>query len=370
MLISDITIDPRIQLKSRKTDNSTVTAYVEAMTNGDEFPPVVVFSHNGTSWLADGFHRIAAARFLGHQEINADAQPGTKEDAGLYAATANAEHGRQMDRPQKKEAAERLIKSRRPEWTFQTIAKKLGIAEVTVKRYSASINKEEADDDKVSIDTLFSDAYSLFPGDFRTIDIEPRSIDVIITDPPYSREHLPLYKDMAQQASTWLKVGGSLVVMAGQSYLPEILNLMAAHLDYHWTIAYLTPGGQSPQIWPRKVNAFWKPVLWFTSGEYKGKWVGDVARSAVNDNDKRFHHWGQSESGMADLVERFSEPGDLILDPFCGAGTTGVVALTMNRRFIGIDVDLAALETARERLGGQAWIEKSSKNEPDGVTPN
>ena len=52
-----------------------------------------------------------------------------------------------------------------------------------------------------------------------------------------------------------------------------------------------------------------------------------MAKSAVNDNDKRFHHWGQSESGMADIINRFSKPGDTILDPSMGGGTESGVGI-------------------------------------------
>lgn len=348
--ISEIIVDPRVQLKARKIDNDTVTSYVEAMSNGDQFPPVIVFSQNGNSWLADGFHRVAAARFLGRQEIEVENRPGTKEDAMIYAATANARHGRQMSRAEKKEAAERLLKTNRPEWTCQTIAGELGLGERTVKGYSASLNKHDGDGKKVQDCTLPSTPSTLFLGDFRNIDIDPESIDVMITDPPYPREYLPLYEALAERAATWLKPGGSLAVMVGQSYLPEIFEMMTPYLNYQWVVAYTTPGGQSAQLWQRKVNTFWKPVLWFVKGEYLGKWLGDVARSAVNDNDKRFHDWGQSESGMADLIERFSEPGDLVLDPCCGAGTTGVVAMTLNRRFIGIDIDAENIRKSETRI--------------------
>lgn len=215
--------------------------------------------------------------------------------------------------------------------------------------------KKLARDDARStvIQAFMPDSVRLLHGDFAELAdaLEVGSIDVIITDPPYPKEHLHLYELLAQQASRLLRAGGSLLAMAGQSYLPDIFNLMQPHLSYQWTVAYLTPGGQAPQIWQRKVNAFWKPVLWFVNGEYTGKWVGDVAKSAVNDNDKRFDEWGQSESGMARLVERFTEPGDLILDPFCGAGTTGVVATALGRRFIGIDVDAQALAAVTARLG-------------------
>ena len=50
-------------------------------------------------------------------------------------------------------------------------------------------------------------------------------LDAIITDPPYPREYLDLYDDLARLAKSALKPGGILAVMVGQSYLPEILEL-------------------------------------------------------------------------------------------------------------------------------------------------
>lgn len=197
-----------------------------------------------------------------------------------------------------------------------------------------------------------TERYQLLARDIADLerDLAAGSVDVILTDPPYPKDYLVVYAHLAQVAAHCLKPGGSCFVMIGQSYLPNILALMTPHLTYHWTLTYLTPGGQATQLWQRKVNTFWKPVLWFVNGGYDGPWMGDVAQSRVNDNDKRFHCWGQSESGMVDLVQRCSRPGDTILDPFCGGGTTGVVALTLGRLFIGADHDDQALETTRNRL--------------------
>ena len=138
--------------------------------------------------------------------------------------------------------------------------------------------------------------------------------------------------------------------MVGQSYLPELFNLLSGHLPYRWTLAYLTPGGQATQLWQRNINTFWKPILIYGQVTEHTPWIGDVTRSNVNDNDKDHHHWGQSVSGMVDLVTRLTEPGHLIADPFAGAGTTGVAAALTQRHFIGCDIDPAHVDTARARL--------------------
>lgn len=50
------------------------------------------------------------------------------------------------------------------------------------------------------------------------------------------------------------------------------------------------------------------------------------------------------------LILIFAEPGELILDPFCGSGTTAIAAVKHGRNFICIDTDLAMIENARRRL--------------------
>jgi site-specific DNA-methyltransferase (adenine-specific) len=181
--------------------------------------------------------------------------------------------------------------------------------------------------------------------------VDKDSIDFIITDPPYPKEYLDVYTGLARFAEHALHQGGSLLCMVGQSYLPEILHhLQSEQLRYHWTLAYLTPGGQATQLWERKVNTFWKPVLWFTKGNYGCHWVGDVVHSKTNDNDKEHHHWGQSESGMLDMLDRLVLPNQTVCDPFAGGGTTGIAALKLKCRFIGLDSDSECIAKSQQRL--------------------
>ena len=56
---------------------------------------------------------------------------------------------------------------------------------------------------------------------------------------------------------------------------------------------------------------------------------------------------------MLSLVEDFTDPDDLILDPFCGSGTTGVAALRLGRRFVGIEKDPTYAQLARDRIAAE-----------------
>lgn len=176
------------------------------------------------------------------------------------------------------------------------------------------------------------------------------SIDAIVTDPPYPREFVGLFDDLGTLAARVLKPGGSLVVLCGQSYLPEYIDLLQRHLDYVWPICVDMPGGQAVQLHQREVITFWKPALWFTNGPRDGKWVSDVIRTDVNNNDKAHHEWGQSEQIMKGLVERVSLAGETVLDPFLGGGTTGVVCRKLKRKFVGVEVDEKIAAAASRRI--------------------
>jgi site-specific DNA-methyltransferase (adenine-specific) len=55
-------------------------------------------------------------------------------------------------------------------------------------------------------------------------------------------------------------------------------------------------------------------------------------------------------SMIAPLIEASSNPGDLVLDPFLGSGTTAVVARQLGRDYLGIEREDQYLAMARERL--------------------
>jgi hypothetical protein len=197
---------------------------------------------------------------------------------------------------------------------------------------------------------LETSAYRLLCGDLAEVhhEIEDASVDVIITDPPYPRQYLGTFELLARLAQRILKPGGSLVTFVPHMYLAEILQMMMRYLRYHWILAYVQPGA-SARVHGRNALVGWKPIVWFTNGEIvTHHYVYDVVYS--NRRDKLHHDWGQSEGGIATLVERFSDVGETVCDPFLGGGTTAVAAVKLGRRFIGIDRNADAIETTRRRL--------------------
>ena len=64
------------------------------------------------------------------------------------------------------------------------------------------------------------------------------------------------------------------------------------------------------------------------------------------------------EQLAADHIISWSNPGDIVLDPMCGSGTTCKMALKLGRRFIGIDIAEEYCEIARKRVEAEKERQK------------
>lgn len=203
---------------------------------------------------------------------------------------------------------------------------------------AAAAREARGDPDPVTPDDI-----DIRTGDFRDVLADVTDVDAVITDPPYPREYLPLLGDLAEWADDVLTDDGVLAVMFGQTYLPDVYRLLAGGRPYRWTIAYLTPGAGYASM-ARRLHSNWKPVLIYGGGPR----FADVVRGDAN--DKTHHKWGQDYGGFASLVERLTDPGALIADPFLGGGTTAVAARNTGRRFVGCDIDQDAVTSTLRRL--------------------
>lgn len=80
------------------------------------------------------------------------------------------------------------------------------------------------------------------------------------------------------------------------------------------------------------------------------KQAANVFTYDVGKNDKTAHNAPFPEQLAADHIASWSNPGDVVLDPFMGSGTTGKMALLAGRQFIGIEISGEYLAIASERI--------------------
>lgn len=104
-----------------RTDQELVEAYAERMSWSEEldqvvdpegvpFEPVVFFEDDeGSLWLADGFHRVLAARKRAIAQIQARRVKGEQHEAFIYSLGANATHGKRRTNADKRRAVERAL---------------------------------------------------------------------------------------------------------------------------------------------------------------------------------------------------------------------------------------------------------------------
>lgn len=173
---------------------------------------------------------------------------------------------------------------------------------------------------------------------------------MVITDPPYNQDAIDLYRHAAILAEHCLCPGGWLFALGGVSYLPwQLDNIQRVDgLEYFATFIIEHRGG-FPRIWTRRLLSAYKPVYVFTKGPYPSV-IPWQSTALGGEKDKRFHKWGQGARPFFKWIDMLSEPGDLIVDPFCGGGTVCAVAKTLNRFYIGCDIDREVVDGARARL--------------------
>lgn len=159
LALAAITNDGGTQMRAGMNAD-TVKEYEDALTDADAwpFPPVVVYHDGARYWLADGFHRLNAAHRSGKfQEIPADIKPGTRRDAVLYAAGANAGHGLRRNNDDKERAVKALLEDDEwRKWSDNEIAKRCAVSQPFVsalrKKLAATYNDYKSPTERIGAD--------------------------------------------------------------------------------------------------------------------------------------------------------------------------------------------------------------------------
>lgn len=84
--------------------------------------------------------------------------------------------------------------------------------------------------------------------------------------------------------------------------------------------------------------------------------LSDVIEMVFSGN--KLHPTQKPVSSLIPLIQAFSRQGNLVLDPFCGSGSTCVAAFNTGRRYIGIELDPQYQQIAQTRLARRAAMKR------------
>ena len=240
----------------------------------------------------------------------------------------------------------------------EEIKAKLATGEVSINAAYKEIKKEEKKEEKqkkiqeikASAKKFENTDIQILNKDFRDLSIKDKSIDLILTDPPYPAEYLHLWKDLFAQAKKILKPNKFLVAYSGQMYLDKILKYaMDVGLDYYWTINIEFT--KKPLVHGRKVLNEWKPILLFQNGiKQHDRVFSDKISMKYTERELHDLNWGQTVEPFEFLIDRFSNPQDLIYEPFAGTGTTLLACKNTNRRCIATELKTDYIDLIKGRL--------------------
>lgn len=274
--------------------------------------------------------------------------------------------------------AEEIVKAaeQKPD-KYQSLLDKIDSKKMSVNQAHNKLKKEQKREELIKFDIKskleIPENCKLILGDFiqqTQNEIPDSSIDLIFTDPPYGKEDLPLYEELPKLAERVLKPGGSLVFLTGHIILDEVFNIFHQFsltsnnigLKYWWTLA-VKHSGHHKKIYPRYVFAEWKPLLWYVKGERANNLVisntiGDFIESTPP--SKLLHDWEQSTVEAEYIIKNLTLENRTVLDPMMGLGTTGIAALNLKRRFIGIELNHETFLIAKSRFANMTLTDSMS----------
>lgn len=226
--------------------------------------------------------------------------------------------------------------------------------------------------------------------------MKTRSVNLLLTDPPYgiSRRYnceaqIPrrIRKngtdftmprgffgdwDRPTNPRAWTervlpKVAGWAVIFCAQAQIGEYCDILAEH-------KFVAVG---PMVWhktnPVPFNHKHKPInAWeaLVAGKrpgaaFNGKMVHNVFLCESPSPRQRIHPTQKPLRLIAGLVELFSNPGDLVFDPFAGSATTVIAARDLRRRVVACEKDPGIYRLAADRITGKrSKLSKAGPAEP------
>lgn len=240
--------------------------------------------------------------------------------------------------------------------------------------------------------------------------LEPGSVDMVMADLPYGTtecawDSIIPFDELWNMLRQVTKPGAAIVLTADQPFTSALIMSNIKEFRYCWTwVKEYTTGFMNANKMPLKntedVCVFYRQLPVYNPqgvkhheiqkhvkrgavnadysdrgggtynatgvahSEYKRSLAGYPKQTLSFGRDDKQHHPTQKPVAlMAYLIRTYTNPGDVVLDPCMGSGSTGVACAMTDRKFIGMELDPAHFATAQKRVSGFAVPFASTKRE-------
>lgn len=193
-------------------------------------------------------------------------------------------------------------------------------------------------------------------------------VDLVLTDPPYGikKDKWDIWKPETLELLSKLLSNGCAIFCWFSQYK---IGQMQKEIEKHFNLKNIISETKSNMVvttWDKdKLQIQWEPIFFaikgkkarietntrkFQIGIHGDVWKAVVPQSNFTGHYHKQHPCQKDINICLQAISLQSNENDLILDPFCGSGTTCVVAKMLGRRYIGIDISPEYCEIARQRL--------------------
>jgi hypothetical protein len=219
----------------------------------------------------------------------------------------------------------------------------------------------------------FGDNATLIHGDCRSVISTLDLVDVVLTDPVWTKP-LPslagsenptqLFYEMINCVRHILKPTGRLIIQMRCDSDPRILSAIPLAFPFvriAW-LPYAVPSRQGRMLISGDVAYLFGGLPKSRPGNHvmPGQPHGDFCPPVQPSTYESIHPCPRHLTHVEWLIEKFTEPNEIVLDPFMGVGTTAVAALNRGRRFVGVEIEKKYWIEAQERISKNCRLAQST----------
>jgi len=176
-------------------------------------------------------------------------------------------------------------------------------------------------------------------------------VDTVVTDPVWPNNSIPEFAHINPYVlfdDAWRHiVAKRAVVQLGCDSNPAILKPITLPFFRVAWLEYARPGHKGRLLNTGDVAYMYGTPPPAIPGK---KLISGKCLSKNNFGKEAEHPCPRKLEHVQWLVNQFTEPDDVVLDPFMGSGTTGVACVNLGRKFIGIEINEKYFNTACERI--------------------